>query len=409
MKILFITDIVPYPPDTGIKIRTFNILKQLSKRGHRIYLLAFNHRIFINNEETKQQIVSILKSYCEEVRVFEIPSERSRLGHYCLLLKNLVRKVPYRVQRYMSKEAFRYVEKLNNGIGIDLIHLDKTELFPYAEALPGVPTVPTNHNVESRLFLRRAQRESTILRRSFAYLQYWKTELYEKSVLSRVQGYITCTDVDSRYFKETLKIETPAVTIDNGVDTNYYAPRGLVKEDYILIIGAQSKEATANYDATIYFMDSIWPLVKKVRPRTILKFVGRHPDRSILRFAEVDPRVEVVGYVPDEREIFEKAKVLAVPLRIGGGSRLKILMAFALMTAVVSTTIGAEGIQCKSERDILVEDEPVAFSQGLLRLLDNDRIRGQIETNARKLAELSYDWTVIGDRIQQYYESLVMA
>ena len=327
MNILFIVDVVPYPPNTGHKIRTYNIIKQLHDNGeNNIFLLCFNQKALIKTGCEMKLNVEALEALCEEVHVFDIPSDKNKFTYYKCLIKNLFQIIPYRVERYRSRECRDEIKRIVNNHNIDLLHLDKTELFEYSQLVTNLPVVCTNHNIESELMRRRSSREINVARKLFAYLQYIKTRLYEKRVLKMVSGYITCTDVDREFIKNDLGISVRGMTIDNGVDVTHYQSvanvlNGEQKDNYILIIGAQNKTSTANYDATIYFMSKIWPTVASNNPSLRLKIVGRDPDKEISAFQEQWANVEVCGFVQDEREVIENAKALIVPLRVGGGSR----------------------------------------------------------------------------------------
>jgi polysaccharide biosynthesis protein PslH len=408
MNILFIADIVPYPPNTGIKIRTFNIIRQLSQdNGNSIFLLAFNHKILINEKQELDRCVEALQLYCKEVHVFDIPSDRNRVAYFWCLAKNILQISPYRVKRYYSKGCINTIRKIVGTHHVDLVHLDKTELYCYARFFKGLPTFCTNHNVESQLMKRRVRYETSLPRKIFAYLQYLKTSRYEKNVLNKVNGYITCTDVDAHFFRTKLNVRSPQATIDNGVDTSYYSKTSLAEDDFVLIIGAQNKESTANFDATHYFMAEIWPLIAKRDPSLRLKIVGRNPDKTITDLSQRLDNVEVLGFVEDEREILARTKALLVPLRVGGGSRLKILTAFAMGKAVVSTRIGAEGIVCESGENILIADDPESFASSTLEVVHNQDLRQQLCLKARSLAEARYDWNKLGLKLIAFYQEIV--
>lgn len=405
-KIIFLADIVPFPPNTGIKIRTYNIIKQLSKK-YKILLLAFNHKVMISDTHEREKCINALQDVCEKVYVFEIPSDRSKFSYICCLLKNLFQISPYRVKRYYSQECIEVINEIVNNQKIDLVHFDKTEFYGYSKLFKGIPMFATNHNIESKLMWRRSKFEINIPRKVFAYLQYLKTRRFEGIALRRVDGFITCTDLDMNYFKDELNIQTPCKVIPNGADLKKYTPRGLGDGDYILIIGAQNKESTANYDATCFFIRNIWPKVQDGNSKIKLKIVGRNPDKNIIDIEKQFNNVEVCGYVEDERKMIERALALIVPLRVGGGSRLKILTAMALETVVISTTIGAEGISCSNGTNIIIEDDPVLFARSILSIVGQSDTRKKIGSEARLLVEEHYDWDRIGVELIDFYEKVV--
>lgn len=403
MKILVLADIVPYPPNTGIKIRTFNIIRELARNGDDVYLVCFNHRIFLPTEAEKDACRQELQKHCKEVHILEIPSEKNRTAASLALVASVFQSKPYRVHRYDSAECADLVKSIHERVKLDVFHLDKTEFFEYSKLLPDVPAVPTNHNVESRLFQRRARREVSFARRIFSWLQFKKTEAYERRVLNDVPAYIVCTDIDGQYFNEALGVDTPAVVVPNGVDIDYYRPVA-ESQPYFLIIGAQSREATANYDATLHFRQDIWPRLRELG--IPVKIVGRNPDAEFVAWGKEDPLVEVVGFVDDEREYLGAALALLVPLRIGGGSRLKILTAMSMGVCVVSTPIGAEGIVCEHGSDILLADTADTFCQEVEGLVESKELHGTIRAKSRERIESLYDWKIIADTIRKLYADL---
>lgn len=408
MNILFLADIVPYPPNTGIKIRTYNILRELANGGeNRIYLLCFNHRILIPGEKELERCRAALEEICAEVHIFDIPSDASRLSYYWCLFRNIFQSIPYRVARYDSRPFVRRIEDCLERCDIDLVHLDKTEFYSYAPLMRGKPVVCTNHNVESLLMRRRVRYEQTLARRLFAYLQVRRTERFERRALSETDAFVTCTAVDQEYFNERLGVTTPSRVLDNGVDLKSYPPSAKYGSDYVLIIGAQSREATANFDATWYFIESIWPLLLEKCPTIKLKIVGRNPDASVLALPQKYPNIEVIGFVPDEREVLGGAAALLVPLRVGGGSRLKILTAMGMARVVVSTTIGAEGIECSDGVNIVIADDPATFAERTAEVFKDAARQRAIGTAARSLMESRYDWPIIGRRAREFYQEIL--
>lgn len=408
MNILFLADIVPFPPNTGIKIRTYNILRELHNGGeNRVYLLCFNHRILIPTAQELERCREALQQFCEEVHIFDIPSDASRLSYYGCLIRNLFQSVPYRVARYDSAECSARIRDLMQRANIDLVHMDKTEFYSYAPLLPGKPIVCTNHNVESLLMKRRAQYEKTLARRFFAYLQYRRTERFERRALSATSAYVTCTALDRDHFQKQMGIATRSAVLDNGVDLKSYPRSEVVGSDYVLIIGAQSREATANFDATWFFIESIWPLLLEKCPTIRLKIVGRDPDVSVRALPQKYGNIDVVGFVPDERELLGGAAALLVPLRVGGGSRLKILTAMGMGRVVVSTSIGAEGIDCTDGVDVFIADDPVVFADRVAKVFTDAECQRTVGSAARALMERLYDWSTIGARARKFYSEVV--
>ena len=289
MRILFIADIVPYPPNTGIKIRTYNLARELAKNGHQVHLVCFNHSNLLKTPEALDQAIESLLEFCHAVDAFPIPNEKTAIGKNWKRFRNLFESLPYRVSRYFSKDAAQAISNIVTQWKPDLIHLDKTELHIYASKYPNIPAIPTNHNVESQLFARRAAYEPSWLRRRFAKIQVRKTLSYEKEVLTTVPLFVTCTEIDLDTFRQVHNVVTPAIIVDNGVDISHYIAQIGQRENFLLLIGAQSRDATANFDATVYFMHDIWPLIRRACPQLRIKIVGRDPDPEILSLGHCRP------------------------------------------------------------------------------------------------------------------------
>lgn len=408
MNILAIADIVPYPPNTGIKIRTYNILKQLSDGGrNRVFLLCFHNRTLLPTEESLRLAIDELKTICHHVEAFEIPTDRSALRKHGSMLLNIFQKLPHRCIRYYSTRCMSSIRRILANEAIDIIHLDKTELAVYADAFGSVPYVCTNHNVESKLMLSRAAYEKSFLRRQFARIQSRKLRDYEKSAISRADGYVTCTEIDQRFFESNFKLCGPHAVIDNGVDTDHYRPtRTKEPGRHLLIVGAQSIEATANFDGTHYFMKEVWPFIVAKQPELIVRIVGRDPDRTISAYDD-GKNVKVVGFVDDERNEFSEAIALVVPLRVGGGSRLKILVAMSMGVPVVSTRIGAEGIDAVDGESIVLADDPREFADAVIRIVESQDLRVKLSKNARDVALARYDWNRLGEKLRGFYRSVI--
>ena len=406
MNILFLADIVPYPPNTGIKIRTYNILKQLHDNGNnKVFVLCFNHKTLISSPQDLTDAVAALKLYCEEIRVFDIASDRSLLAKYFSMMKNIFQRVPHRCIRYFSQECQSAIKSIVRDVDIDIVHLDKTELAYYLDDFRGIPVVCTNHNVESKLMASRVVYERGVFRKYFAHIQSKKLRKFEKKILNSIDGYVTCTDVDRDYFESEMAIDNRQITIANGVDINYYQ-RKEREGEFLLIVGAQNVDSTANFDATHWFMSSIWPGIKSFRPEVKLKIVGRNPDKTILNYA-TDNDVEIVGFVDDERDYFNSATALIVPIRVGGGSRLKILVGMAMGLPIVSTAVGAEGIDVVDGQSITLADEVDQFVDAVVRTISDGGYRGTLAKNAREIAENEYDWSILGRRLRAFYQQII--
>ena len=370
-------------------------------------MLCFNHKTLLTNQADLDAAVEELKKFCEHVVVFDIESDASPLRKYGLMLKNLFQRNPHRSVRYFSDKCAEEIRRIRDIEQIDIVHLDKTELAIYSRALTGLKLVCTNHNVESKLMRSRVKYERGPFRKAFAYLQSRKLRRYEQKVLNSVSGYVTCTEVDHRFFHHELGIRNRHVVVDNGVDLDHYSnSKPSQASRNFLIVGAQNVDSTANFDATHWFMKDCWPRIVSQEPDASLKIVGRNPDRTIQEYSK-DPAIEVVGFVDDERQYFSEALALLVPIRVGGGSRLKILVGMAMSTPIVSTTIGAEGIGVENGINIILADDSQSFADAAVELYRDRKMNESIGLNARLAVEHQYGWPVLGSRLQKFYQEVI--
>ena len=198
-----------------------------------------------------------------------------------------------------------------------------------------------------------------------------------------------------------------AEVIPNGVDTELYQPDHEAEEDATLIYTG-SMDWFPNEDAAIYFIDEILPTIQKKRPNLKFYVVGQFPSERLKRYGN-RPGVVITGRVDDVKPYIARATVYVVPLRIGGGTRLKILEALAMGKAVVSTSVGAEGLNLRAGEEIMIADEPAKFSDGVLQLMENGCMRRELGDNGRRRVETEYDWRQIGEKLQGLYEAVVAA
>ncbi|MEO5935697.1 MAG: glycosyltransferase family 4 protein, partial [Terriglobales bacterium] len=329
LRVLVLDEYFPYPPDSGKPIRTWNLLRQLATR-HDITLLCHGHL-------TPEQAEAARTAGMHVESVDAIPPEGG-LALYAKLLLNMASPYPYSVAKHHTA---RFREKLGTVLGngsFDLVHCEWT---PYARYLSSikVPTLIATHNIESQIWARRAERASNPLAKIFFRIQASKMERFERSVLARAQAVTGVSAADAAQAKAWGAAQVSVV--DNGVDLRHFAPQGEGAGDRAVFIGAL--EWFPNVDAVQFFVDAIQPRLEKLLPNFRTKIIGRRAPESLKRFLGGCSGIDFAGEVPDTRPHLAEAGLVIVPLRIGGGSRLKILEALAMGKAVVSTTIGAEG------------------------------------------------------------------
>ena len=403
MKILMICHFLPYPPHGGNLQRSFNLLREIS-RNNKIHLLALNQKAILPDEESINRGIEALSEFCEEIKVYAIPLDLSKFKWYLNLFLNLFSPLPFTVRWFKSGELRNEIEKQIRSCQFDLIHFDTIDLFQYSGIIPDIPRVLNHHNVESTLLLRRGANEKNIFTKFYLNLQGRKLKRYEKYAVGKVNVNITVSESDS----ETLRKAEPRgkfKVVPNGTDINYFTPAQKGDSKELVYIGGMNWYP--NRDAMIYFYTSIYPIIKMEIPDVIMNIIGQDPPKELARFATDDTSLRIHGYVEDVRDYISRSAVYVVPIRVGGGTRLKILDAFACGKALVSTSIGCEGIDVSPGNNILIGDSSGEFADQVIKLIKDETLRRKLEINARKLVEEKYSWEIIGRRLNEIYGNAV--
>lgn len=382
MKILFLTQLFPYPPVCGGTIRSWNVLKRLAER-HEVTLAAL-----VRGELGSYDCVNDI---CRAVHGVNV--HRSGLLNLCYAASGLIRRKPFIVIRDHVQEMQDLVNRLTSGIGFDLIYVDHLQMAQYVRREHAHGLILDEHNVEWRI-LKRIAATARRGRRIFAELESRKLRDYELRACERFDKVITVTEED----RKALCADNPRLnnlcTVPIGVDLQEFSPVRLsANARAIVSIGTMSWPP--NIDAVMYFARDIYPLVKQEEPKTRLVVAGSKPPKSVLNLCVDDSSIVVTGYVPDISALAEQAAVFVVPLRSGSGMRVKILNALAMGLPVVTTSLGCEGIDAMDGRDILIADDPSAFASAVVRLLRDPDERFRLGTNGRRLIEEKYSWESI--------------
>lgn len=396
MRILVLDEEFPYPLNTGKRIRSINLLKQLAVR-HQLHYLAYG----------REQSVSfrVLK-HCamNPIAVLHRKPRKSGMGFYARLLGNLTSKEPYIVTSHYSRAYQDAVDNACERLKPDLIICEWTPYARFVQDITLATKIVVAHNVESRIWQRYYENENQRLKKWYIGKQWHKVAKFEKSALGWVDGATAVSKTEAAElssFHEGLPVEV----IDNGVDLEYFSvPEADEPSQQLVFSGAM--DWRPNQDAAIYFVEQIWPLLRKREPKVESVFVGRNPPPHIVALGRIDG-VTVTGTVDDIRPFVRKGAMFIVPLRIGGGSRLKILEALAMGKAVVSTTMGAEGLDVIDGETILLADEPERFVENIQRVLSDRSLAQRLGEAGRKLVEEQYGWAALADRLESFLLKLV--
>ena len=331
------------------------------------------------------------------VLVQDLPASNS-IRFYAGALANIFSIWPYSVSRHHTRKFARAIRALIAAESFDLVHCEWTPYASYIAAVGRLPMLIMAHNIEATVWRRRAQHASNLLERLFMGLQAWKMARFEKKCFTRA-GKVAV--VSEEELQTARRWGARAVyLVSNGVDTEYLYPTGETPEpDSLLFLG--SLDWQPNRDALQYLLREILPKIQATNPRAKLRIVGRQPASKLREQVEGLSGVEWVGEVPDIRPHFSRAAVVLVPLRIGGGSRIKILESMSMGKAVVATQIGAEGLDVVPGVHCLIADSPADFSQSVAQLLDDPERAVNLGRKGRELVLLQYDWGRVAKILEQ--------
>lgn len=402
MKVLFLSQIVPYPPHGGVLQRGYNLIREIGKYNE-THLLAFVHPDILGTPDLIEDSRKVLERHCVSVQYFSLWPKRSTVHKLAAFGAGFLYPQPFSVLAHRSGSYAQAVRRLVAANAVDLLHVDTIGLAPYRKLVPALPCVLTHHNIESQLMARRAQVETAPLHKLYVGLQAQRLRAYEAGLSPLFDMNIMMSPNDADELRGIAPSVATAI-VPNGVDTDYFTPSIEGHDKACIYTGGMNMYA--NKDAVLYFLREIWPAIRRDHPDATFYAIGQDPPRELREHAQHDTSVVVTGYVDDVRPYVRKAAVYVVPLRVGGGTRLKVLDALAQGKAIVSTSLGCEGIGVSNGKNIQIEDEPARFAARVSALFGDAAERKRLGTAARELAESTYGWAAIGVELQRVYETV---
>jgi polysaccharide biosynthesis protein PslH len=393
-KLLFLGQTLPYPPDSGTAIRSYNVLRLLA-RDYDVTALCFYRRATTANLPAS---VEALRAIASHVEVFPIEQEYSRARMLADHARSVLTGRAYTTYAYESAAFRRALLSLLDREQFALAHLDSLDVGAYLPLVTEMPIVAGHHNVESALLRRRAENDSNVLRRSYLSLQARLMEGEERRWCPRAAVNLAVSEGDATDFRRHVPGARFEV-IPNGVDVDAFVPGTNGEQDGIVFVGGMSW--FPNADALEFFDEEILPLVRARDAGVKVRWVGRAKPDVVAGYEKRG--IELTGHVDDMRPYVQAAACYVVPLRVGGGTRLKILDAWALGKAIVSTSVGCEGLDAVDGQNILIRDDPAAFAAAVTMVLHDSGLRASLERNARTTAVQKYSWTVIGEKMRKVY------
>jgi polysaccharide biosynthesis protein PslH len=406
LSILYVSPMPASPPRFGAQARMHGLMTQLARRHDLTAVMQFNSEV--DAEESR----NAMRAYCRDVVLIPRPRVGAGLRKRLLQLRSLASTRSWERWLATVPEMQRALNRILRAQRFDLVNLEFPFLTDYNlrqapanEKLPRL--VVDSHNIDYELARQYARSGGNLAHRLYAEVNWRKLRREELGTYRDADGVYLCSAEDERRLLDLIPGARTAV-IPNAADVEYYQPRPTdPPPDGRTVVFFGLLSYAPNVDGVIYFVEKIWPRVAEAHPEARLKIIGGSPPPSVRLLAE--PRIELTGFVPDLRPHLAAAATVVVPLRLGGGTRLKIVEAMAMGKAIVSTSLGAEGIKAIPGRDLFIEDQPKAFADAVNRLLDDPGLAAGVGRSARNLAVERYSWSGAAQALEGFYRGILEA
>lgn len=407
-KILFLTQIVPFPPDAGPKVKTYHVIRALAGQGHSVTLVSF-----VRPEEVRH--INALQEICEAVHT--VPIRRSRIADVGYMIRSYLTNRPFLIERDDLRPMQETVDRLVRDDDFQFIHADQLTMVQFglrgASAVPGKkPKVIFDAHNAVWTIVERMKENARFFLKPVLAVEARRVKQYEGELLRTVDHVLAVTDIDRNLLEEAMHFSkpgksdrvSPVTVIPIAVDTQKLKPvNRKVGSKNIVTLG--TLHYPPNADGIRWFFNEVFPLVRERVPAATLTIIGKNPPQDFIELAERNPGViKVTGYVDDLRPYLEESALMVVPVRAGGGMRVRILEAFAYAMPVVTTTVGLEGIHGTPDYDVIVADTPADFANRTAELLENVSLQEKLATNGRELATDKYDWQAVLSAMRPIYE-----
>jgi glycosyltransferase involved in cell wall biosynthesis len=381
VKVLLLTQVLPYPPDSGPKVKTYNVLKYLAQ-SHEVTLVSF-----VRGDQSVD--VACLQRYCQAI--YTVPMTRGAVRDAWYMARSFLTGQPFLMIRDDRMAMRRLIDRLATEERFDVAHADQLNMAQYAAQVSGAFKVFDAHNALWLLYKRLWETMGPGLRKLLLGRDWRLLKEYEGRVCRQFDAVLAVSQEDKAALGEAAGQELDIHVIPIAIDTDEVTViERKPAPSHILHIGTMYWPP--NIDAVNWFVRQVYPIIRQQRPDVQFDVVGSRPPAELLALNGGSLGINVTGYVEDPTPYQQQAAVMVVPLRAGGGMRVKILNALAEGIPIVSTTLGYEGIEVTPRRDILVGDTPEAFAAEVLRVLNDPDLGRQLAVKGRKLVQGTYDY-----------------
>lgn len=365
------------------------MLKELKRAGHQITYLTLDDGAGAKDAREKAT------EYCDElVLIPHRTRAKFSAGFYAELASNLVSPLPYFMKKYESAAMRREIAERTKREVFDVLVCDFLQPSINVPASVSCATVLFQHNVEAMIWQRHYEVQKHPLKKTYLRGQWHKSRAYERAACNRFDAVIAVSVEDRETMRREYGVER-IWDVPTGVDTDFFRPRADARQKPHNLVFTGSMDWLPNEDAIQFFTKEILPLIKKRVPDATLTIVGRNPYQSLIELGKRDASVIVTGRVEDVRPYMEEAGAYIVPIRIGGGTRLKIYEAMAMEKPIISTTIGAEGLPVRDGEDLMLADTPEAFAGAAIRLLTDEPFARELGRRAAETVRERFGWNLV--------------
>ncbi len=414
MRVLQLAPRICWPLDTGAKLRNYHLARVLSQSAH-ISLLAF---------AGADERLDYFKEPYEQVTAIT----RDRGYTPAKILRGALGRTPISLLNYTTNAMKQALAHMLSDQHFDVVQIESIHLMRYLPVIRSAPGRPLAvcdwHNIESELMMRYSEREPNFLRRTYARKTARQLRGIEQRATRDFDAHLVVSDRDRDQLLQLNSASFVSV-IENGVASAYYADEEIdkayrarpsrradavgkihqpVRVNRIVFVG--SMDYHANMHAVADFARDVWPVVHERHPELVFTIVGRDPGEEVRQLASI-PGIEVTGTVDDVRPYYCEAVASIVPLKIGGGSRLKILESMAADIPVISTTLGAEGLEVRPETNIVIADTNQQLIEAVINVVEDEQLRRRLSSAGRNLVSRRYEWAIAGESLYKIYEDLL--
>ena len=376
------------------------MLKELKRDCHVTYLT-------LDDGTADARARELASEYCHELVCIPHPRrEKFTTGFYVELILNLASDLPYAIKKYESSAMREEIQKRVADKRFDVLVCDFLAPAANVPANINCPTVLFQHNVEALIWKRHYEVQKSAPKKAYLFRQWQKMQAFEAKMCPQFDCVVAVSREDRELMQQEYRVEN-IYDVPTGVDTSFFRPSGRRSCEPHNLVFTGSMDWLPNEDAIRYFTEEIMPRIKKAVPGVTLTVVGRDPYPSLVELSKRDASVIVTGRVEDVRPFMEEAAVYIVPLRIGGGTRLKIYEAMAMEKAIVSTSIGAEGLPVTDGEEILLADTAELFADAVVRLLQQDSLASDIGKRAAARVREEFGWDKVAESFARICERAV--